>query len=122
MAESGRDMSRESFLNSACEAFRKYSADLLTAIQDTEFLAWDLYAENIITKAVRDAAVNTMHERGARTLTLLAAVESRVATDTGAFDVFLSVLAKRPTMSDLHKRIKDEYGMPVAGVVVWMKE
>ena len=25
-------------------------------------------------------------------------------------------------MSDLHKRIKDEYGKPVAGVVVWTRE
>ena len=121
MAEGGRDMSRESFLNSACEAFRKYSADLRTAIQDTDVLAWDLYAESIITDTVRDAAVNIMHERVARTSTLLAAVESRIATDPGAFDVFLSVLAKQPTMSDLHKRIKDKYGKPVAGVVVWTK-
>ena len=122
MAEGGRDMSRESFLNSACEAFRKYSADLRTAIQDTDVLAWDLYAESIITDTVRDAAVNIMHERVARTSTLLAAVESRIATDPGAFDVFLSVLAKQPTMSDLHKRIKDKYGKPVAGVVVWTRE
>ena len=113
MAEGGRDMSRDSSLNSACGAFRKYSADLRTAIQDTEVLAWELYAESIITEAVRDAAGNMMHERGARTSTLLAAVGSRIATDPRAFDVFLSVLAKRPTMRDLHRRIKDEYGKPV---------
>ena len=111
-------MSRESFLNPAYEAFRKYSADLLTAIQDTKVLAWDLYAESIVTEAVRDAAVNMMHERDARTSTLLAAVGSRIATDPRAFDVFLSVLAKRPTMSGLNKKIKDDYGKPVAGVVV----
>ena len=63
-------MSRESFLNSACEAFRKYSADLRTAIQDTDVLAWDLYAESIITDTVRDTAVNIMHERVARTSTI----------------------------------------------------
>ena len=112
-------MSQESLLNSACEAFRKYSADLLTAIQDTEHLAWALYAENIITIAARDAAVNMTHERSKRTSTLLTAVESRIATDPGAFDVFLSVLAKQPTMSDLHRRIKDEYdGKPAGGIVV----
>ena len=61
--------------NPAYKAFRKHSADLLTVIQDTEVLAWELYAENIISAAVRDAANNTMHERRKRTSNLLAAVD-----------------------------------------------
>ena len=95
--------------NPAHEAFRKHSADLLTVIQDPEFLAWDLYAENIIPSTVRDAANNMMHERGKRTSDLLAAVDSQIVADPGAFDVFLSVLAKRPAMSDLCGRMKDAY-------------
>ena len=97
---------RENF-NPAYEAFRKHSADLLTAIQDPEVLVWDLYAESIIPPAVRDAATNTMHERGKRTSDLLAAVDSRISVDPGTFDVFLSVLAKRPSLSDLCQRIRD---------------
>jgi len=93
------------------ETFRKYSAQLLTAIQDPEVLAWELYAENI-TRAVRDSVVYTMHERGARTSSLLVAVESRIAVDPGAFGVFLSVLAKRPSMSDLCRQMKDACGKP----------
>ena len=94
------------------ETFRKYSAQLLTAIQDPEVLAWELYAENIITRAVRDSAAYAMHERGARTSNLLAAVESQIAADPGVFGVFLSVLAKRSSMSDLCKKMKDACGKP----------
>ena len=50
----------ESF-NLAYKAFRKHSADLLTVIQDPEVLAWELYAQNIIPPAVRDAAAYMMH-------------------------------------------------------------
>ena len=95
--------------NPAYEAFRKHSAALLTVIQDPEVLAWELYSENIIPPAVRDAATYVLHERGARTSNLLIAVESRIKVDPGMFDVFLSVLAKRPSMSDLCGRMKDSY-------------
>ena len=94
------------------ETFRKYSAQLLTTIQDPEVLAWELYAQNIITRAVRDSVVYTMHERGARTSSLLVAVESQIAMDEGAFGVFLSVLAKRSSMSDLCKQMEDACGKP----------
>ena len=104
MATGGRENS-----NPAYETFRKYSADLLTAIQDPEVLAWELYAENIISAAGRDAAVYVMHERGARTSNLLMAVESQIKVDLGAFDLFLSVLVKRPSMSDLCRRMKETY-------------
>ena len=105
--------------NPAYETFRKHSADLLTAIQDPEVLAWELYAESVITPAVRDATNNMMHERGKRTSDLLAAVDSRIVVDPGAFDVFLSVLDKRPSMSDLCGRMKDAYSKSV-GEAGWM--
>ena len=96
--------------NPAYETFRKHSADLRTVIQDPDDLAWDLYAENIIPQAVRDAAAYVMHEKGARTSNLLAAVESQIKVDPGTFNKFLSVLAKRPSMSDICSRMKDAYG------------
>ena len=105
---------RENF-NPAYETFRKHSADLLTVIQDPEVLAWELYAENIIPAAGRDAAVYVMHEKGARTSNLLMAVESQIKVDPGTFDVFLSVLAKRSPMSDLCERMKDTYGKSMSG-------
>ena len=105
---------RENF-NPAYETFRKHSAALLTVIQDPEVLAWELYAENIISAAVRDAANNTMQERRKRTSDLLAAVDSRIVVDPRAFDVFLSVLAKRSPMSDLCGRMKDTYGKSNSG-------
>ena len=101
--------------NPAYEAFRKHSADLLTVIQDPEVLAWELYAENIIPPAVRDAAAYVMHERGVRTLNLLAAVESQIKVDPGMFNKFLSVLAKRSPMSDLCSRMKDTYSKSNSG-------
>ena len=100
-------------INPAYEAFRKHSADLLTAIQDPEVLASELYAENIIPAAVRDAATYMMHERDVRTSNLLMAVKSQIKVDPEAFDVFLSVLAKQPSMSDLCKRIKETYSKSV---------
>ena len=96
--------------NPAYEAFRKHSANLLTVIQDPEVLAWELYAENIISTAVRDAATYVMHGKGARTSNLLIAVESRIKVDPGTFNKFLSVLAKRPAMSDLCRRMEETYG------------
>ena len=41
--------------------------------------------------------------------TLLAAVDSRIAAEQWTFDVLLSVLAKRPYMSDLCGRMKEAY-------------
>ena len=101
--------------NPAYEAFRKHSADLLMVIQDPEVLAWELYAENVISPAVRDAVNNTMHERGERTSKLLAAVDSRIAVDPRVFDVFLSILAKRSPMSDLCCRMKETYSKSNSG-------
>ena len=101
--------------NPAYETFRKHSADLLTVIQDPEVLAWELYSKDIITVDEREAACYHMHSRGMRTSSLLSAVESKIAVNPGAFDVFLSVLAKRPSMSDLHRRMKDMYGKSNSG-------
>ena len=101
--------------NPAYEAFRKHSADLLMVIQDPEVLAWELYAQNTIPAAVRDAAAYVMHEKGVRTSNLLAAVESQIKVDPGTFELFLSVLAKRPSMSDLCRRMNDAYGKSNSG-------
>ena len=99
--------------NPAYETFRMYSADLLTVIQDPEVLAWELFSRSVISSAVVEFANNLTHERGARSSKLLMAVGSQIEVDPAAFDVFLSVLAKRPSMSDLHRRIKDTYGKSV---------
>ena len=96
-------------LNPAHETFRKHSTDLLTVIQDPEVLAWELYSESVISLAVVEFANNMMHERGTRTSKLLIAVGSRIKLDPGAFDVFLSILTKQPSMSNLCRRMKDTY-------------
>ena len=101
--------------NPAYETFRKHSADLLTVIQDPEVLAWELYAEKVISPAVRDAANSTIHERSERTSKLLAAVDSRIAVDPEVFDIFLFILAKRPSMSNLCRRMKDSYSKSKSG-------
>ena len=103
---------RENF-NSAYETFRKHSADLLAAIQDPEVLAWELFSESVVTSAVVEFANNMTHERGERTSKLLMAVGSQIAVDPKVFDVFLSVLAKRPSMSDLCGRMKETYGKAI---------
>ena len=100
---------RENF-DPAYETFRKHSADLLTVIQDPEVLAWELFCESVISFTVVEFANNMVHERGVRVSNLLMAVGSQIAVDSGALDVFLSVLAKRPSMSDLCRKMKDTYG------------
>ena len=52
--------------NSSNQAFRKHCSDMLKAIQDPEALAWDLYAEKIISAAVRNAAINKLWSRKLR--------------------------------------------------------
>ena len=99
----------ESF-NPACEAFRKHFADLRIVIQDPGVLAGELYSEDIITADERKAACYQYHDGSMRTSNLLSAVESKIEVDPGKFDVFLSVLAKQPSMSDLCKRMRDTYG------------
>ena len=99
--------------NPAYETFRTHSADLLTVIQDPEVLAWDLYAESIISFTVVEFTNNMMHERGERTSKLLMTVGSQIAVDPVTFDVFLSVLDKRPSMSDICMRMKDMYSKSV---------
>ena len=98
--------------NPAYETFRKHSADLFTAIQDPEVLAWELFSENVVTSTVVEFANNMTHERGERTSKLLMAVGSQIAVDPGAFDVFLSVLTKRRAMSDLCGRMNSYRKLP----------
>ena len=107
----------ESF-NPAYETFHKHSADLLTVIQDPRVLAWELYSKDIITVDERDAACYHLHDRSMRTSNLLSAVESQIKVNPAAFDVFLAVLAKQPSMSGLCGRMKDTYGE--WGKLVWM--
>ena len=96
--------------NPAYETFRKHSADLLTVIQNPEVLAWELYSKGVVSSTVVEFTNNMMHGRSTRTSNLLVAVDSQIEVDPGVFDVFLSVLDKRPTMSDLCGRMKDDYG------------
>ena len=107
-------------LNLTYETFRKHSADLLAAIQDPEVLAWELFSESVITSAVVEFANNLVHERDERTSKLLMAVGSRIKVDSGAFNMFLSVLAKRPSMSDLHRRMKGGCGTSVGQVTCFV--
>ena len=100
--------SRENF-NPAYETFRKHSADLLTVIQDPEVLAWELFSESVVTSTVVEFAYNMTHERGERTSKLLMAVGSQISADPRVFDVFLSAVAKRASMIDLCRRMKDSY-------------
>ena len=106
--------------NPAYETFRKHSADLLTVIQNPEVLAWELYSKGVVSSTVVEFTNNMMHGRSTRTSNLLVAVDSQIEVDPRVFDVFLSVLDKRPTMSDLCGRMKDDYGKSPGPVMVKM--
>ena len=100
---------RENF-NPAYETFRKHSADLLTVIQDPEILAWELFSKSVVSYAMVEFANNMTHERGVRTSKLLMATASRIEVDPRVFDTFLSMLTKRPSMSDLCRKMQNMYG------------
>ena len=108
-AESEVMSGRENIKDVAYEAFHEHYADLLTAIQDPEGLAWELFSESLVSVAVVEVANNVLHQRDVRTSKLLMAVESQILEKPEAFDIFLSLLAKRPLMRDLCRRIKNAY-------------
>ena len=51
-------------------------------------------------------STSRLYDTHVRTYILLKAVDSQIAVDPGLFDVFLSVLAKQPYMSDLYNTMK----------------
>ena len=99
--------------NSAYETFRKHSAGLRTVIQDPGDLAWELFSKGVVTSTVVEFTNNMLHDRGERTSQLLMAVGSQIEVDPTMFDVFLSTLDTRSSMSDIYKRMKDTYGKSV---------
>ena len=105
---SGRD--NENTNHVAYVVFHGHYADLLIAIQDPEILACELFTESVVSSTVVEFANNMLHQRDVRTSKLLMAVESQILEEPGAFDMFLSVLAKRPLMSDLCGRMVNAYG------------
>ena len=95
--------------NPAYEIFQKNIPYLLMTIQDPEILAQELFAKNIVSRAVVESVSSRMQERGVMVSKLLMAVESQIEVNPGVFNMFLSVLAKQHSMSDLYWRMKDAY-------------
>ena len=91
----------------AKEIFLKYFGKLLEAIQYPELLACDLYSQKIITSGERNAVADTNQPKIERTYNLLATMVSRIEVDPRVFDVFLSVLDKQPSMSNLLGRMRE---------------
>lgn len=91
---------KENF-NPAYETFSKYFAHLLEVIQEPDVLASELFSEDIITADERKDACFYMHHSRMRTVNLLSAVESRIMVNPRVLGMFLGVLAKEPSMSDL---------------------
>ena len=102
----------------AKEIFLKYFGDLLTAIPHPELLACDLYSQKIITPEERDAVAHTNRTKKERTYNLLATMVSRIEVDPRAFDVFLSVLDKQPSMSDLLGRMRKGAYVKLSGTKI----
>ena len=104
---------RENF-NPAYEAFQKHSNDLLKTIENPEVLAWELFTNRafVISNSTVEFANNMTHKRGERTSKLLMDIQSQIELDVdpGIFDMFLTVLTKQPSISDICKRMKETYG------------
>ena len=96
-------------------SFRKHLKALETAITDPGGLATSLYHEGLIDRLAWQRADNTpslaVQER---TRELLQKMEVKMETNKEAFDIFLSILSKDPSMEDMCGMLKATRGTHVS--------
>ena len=93
-------------------SLRKHVNALERAITDPGGLATSLYQEGLIDRLAWQRALNTpslaVPERSRE---LLQKVEVKIENEEAAFDKFLSILSRDPSMEDICKRLRATKGM-----------
>ena len=71
----------------------------------------ELYSNSLIDKVARESASLATVAPLERSRELLQKLENRIESDEAAFDTFLSVLARDPTMEDIHTNLRAAKGI-----------
>ena len=92
-------------------AFLKHLDDLEVATTDPEGLATQLYADGLIDRLALQRANPAEGTQLERSRKVLQTLDAKLQTNTGGFDVFLSILDRDPTMVDMCRKLRDTRGM-----------
>ena len=91
-------------------AFRTHIDILTMAITDPGHLATQLYAKGLIPRLTYQEANQDSLPPLKRSEKLLSALDCKIASDDGAFDMFLDVLSQDPVMEELRRRLGESRG------------
>ena len=91
-------------------SFLKHLKELESAITDPG-LAVELYSNGLIDKVARERASLATVAPLERSRELLQKLENRIESDEAAFDRFLSILARDPTMEDVCEKLRANKGI-----------
>ena len=100
-------------------AFVQHMAPLRTAITDPGGLALELYSEGLIDMLARQK-INTPSLPQLEELVeeLVEKLEVKIAENKEAFDTFLSILDRDPTMEDICRELRATRGIAIMIVLV----
>ena len=92
-------------------SFLKHLKELESAITDPGGLAVELYSNGLIDKVARERASLATVAPLERSRELLQKLENRIESEEAAFDRFLSILARDPTMEDVCEKLRANKGI-----------
>ena len=87
-------------------SFRKHLNELESAVTDPGGLAVELYSYGLIDRVARERASLATVAPLERSRELLQKLENRIESEEAAFDKFLSILARDPTMEDMCTKLR----------------
>ena len=86
-------------------SLKVYFSELAESISNPEQLAAELYSQDVISKEIRDEAMNgSSHDAATR---LVAAVKKRILEHRSVLDNFLSILREHPSLAYLADAMSD---------------
>ena len=91
-------------------AFVQHMAPLRTAITDPGGLALELYSEGLIDMLARQKINTPSLPQLERSQELVEKLEVKIAENEKAFDTFLSILDRDPTMEDICRELRATRG------------
>ena len=99
-------------------AFVQHMAPLRTAITDPGGLALELYSEGLIDMLARQKINTPSLPQLERSQELVEQLEVKISENEEAFDTFLSILDRDPTMEDICRDLRATRGIAIMVVLV----
>ena len=89
----------------------KSQRDSLTLLVKSSVLsvASKLYSKSLISSDALEQAANHTHTPTDRTVSLLSAVEAKIAAEPNVFAEFVSILQSEPTLQSQANKLKEQY-------------